>query len=298
MKRIILLALMLLSFVRMGYCLEDKVVVVINDEVITQAEVFGYMNLLRLQMSKEDWEKSDLTNKKVLQNMIENRLIIQESKVEKVEVKDSEVESKVKQMKKSFASEDEFSQFLSVQGLTLSELNDKVREQLLIDRMISINIRSRIFISPKEITEYYDSHPELFYIPESVQVESISVSDKDKANDIYKQLNSGADFISVQEEYSEKANLGLVRKDQLKKDIEDTIFGLKTGEVSKPIKTEDGYYILLVKERIPAGKKELVEVQAGISNMLQEMKFNLQLQEWLNGLRKKAYILVKDEQNS
>lgn len=296
MKKIMLsVFLILFSGVCLAYGLEDKVVVVVNNEVITKAELDTYISLIKMQIGEEGWKQYGMTERKALDNLIENRLIVQEAKNKKIEAEERSVESKLANMRNRFSSAEEFSDFLRTQGLSLSELEGHVKEQILTDKLLSSQIRNRIFISPSEVTDYYNNHTKDFYFPDRVSVDSIFISTENLAKEAYNKLRSGADFTEVQEQYSRSANLGIVAKGQLRKEIESVIFSLEEGKFSKPVETPEGYFIFLAKEKLPPSARQLSEVQQVVYNMIWENKFNTKLKELIQQLKAKSYISIKDE---
>ena len=294
MKRIVLIALMLFTWINSGICLEDKVVAVVNNEVITRAELDMYINLLKVQPKGANSQGDDISVEKALENMIEDRLVVQEAKRLNVEVSDRLIESRIDRIRESFVSESEFLDFLGQQGLSLTELESRIKEQMLSDKLINIQIRNRIFISPAEVTKYYKDNIKDFYLPERLEAESIFVKDKNKADQIYDKLKEGADFSDLKKQYSERSSLGLVSKGQLRKDIEDIIFNLEIGKFSESIKIMDGYYIFLVRKKLSPSEKELTEVQDQIYNGLMGIKFNDKLEKWLKELKDSSYISIKN----
>lgn len=294
-KMIFLISALLFLAVNNGHCVEDKVVAVVNNEVITKAELDTYINLLKLQTGYEGWLKSGMTEKNALESLVEDRLILQEAKNKKIGADDRFIESRLQRMKSKFSSEDEFSDFLMQQGVSLSELRESLKGQMLSENLITEEIRNKIFVSPAEVTKYYQEHLTDFYTPERSEVESILVGDKKQAQQIYARLKEGANFTELQKQYSKSSNLGIINRGQLRKELEGVIFSLGVGKFSQPIEISEGYYIFFVRNKFAPAEKELVEVQKNISDMLFEEKFNIKLKDWLGKLKGKSYIVIKDE---
>jgi len=294
MKKLILMALISLFLSATNiYGVEDKVIVIVNDEAITKAELDAYVNLIKLQIGYDGWANFEMTEEKALENLIEDRLILQEAQRNELEIENRLIESRLADTKRRIGSESDFTNFLASQGISLSDLRQKIKEKMLSEKLVNIKVRSRIFVSPREVTEFYKENIEKFYSPEQVRLESIFVGDEDTAQKIYQRLKEGTDFASLQKKYSEKSNLGLVSKGQLLKQIEDVIFALKVGEFSTPVEISDGYYVFLVKEKIEPSHLQLIDVQDDIHNMLLDKKFNAKLLEFINELKSKSYLSYK-----
>ncbi len=294
MKKLILMVLISLFLSATNiYGVEDKVIAIVNDEAITKAELNAYVNLIKLQIGYDGWAQFEMTEEKALENLIEDRLILQEAQRNELEIENRLIESRLADTKRRIGSESDFTSFLASQGISLSDLRQKIKEKMLSEKLVNIKVRSRIFVSPREVTEFYKENIDEFYSPEQVRLESIFVGDKDTAQKIYQRLKEGADFTSLQEKYSEKSNLGLVSKGQLLKQIEDVIFALKVEEFSAPVEISDGYYVFLVKEKIESSHLKLIEAQDDIHNMLLDKKFNAKLLEFINELKNKSYLSYK-----
>jgi peptidyl-prolyl cis-trans isomerase SurA len=294
-KILLLVSLALFMCTCNSYAIEDKVVAIVNNEVITKAELDVYINLLKMQIGESGWQQYGMTQRKVLEDLIEKRLIVQEAKNKKIQADERIVESRLAKMEKGFSSSGEFSDFLRQQGLSLSELEGHVKEQILGEKLINSQIRSMIFINPSEVTDYYRNHTSDFCFPERVQVDSIFTEGEDAIKEAYGKLESGADFPQIQKQYSQRSNLGLIDKGQLRPEIEGVIFSLEVGKFSEPFPTREGYYIFLVREKLPPSQKKLTDVQPEIYNMLWEEKFNTKLKQFIQELKEKAYIVIKDE---
>lgn len=296
MKKIILLVLVLLLLhYIVGYCIEDKVVAIVNDEAITMAELNSYINLVKLQIGNEGWNKYNMTDTKALEGLIEDKLLLQEAKKSKIEIPERMIEQRLKDIRSKFNSEEDFLDFFIQRGFSETLLKENIKEQLVTDKLITMQIRNRIFISPTEITDFYKEHIQDFHQPESAQVDCICVQENELAKEIFTKLKQGADFTELRNQYSMRANLGRVSKGQLRKELEDIIFNLKIGESSQPIETSDGYYLFLVRNKFPSKERSLVQVQDQIRNILMEKKFNEKLKQFIEKLKNKSYIVIKSE---
>jgi len=107
-------------------------------------------------------------------------------------------------------------------------------------------------------------------------------------------LASGKDFSEVAKSYSKKSSLGNVTRGQLKKNLEDVVFSLGVGQCSKPVEVEDGTYVFSVKEKLAPSQKTIDEVKDKIAVILENTKIEKGLKEWIEGLKDKAYISIRE----
>lgn len=291
------LVLFLSSFLtlRVGAEQLDKIVAVINNDIITEGELVTFMKLSMMEKDPETAGKTQVQLKKFcLDRMIEDRLILQEAKDQKVRIDESVIEDRVKDLKERAGGEAVFTEVLKAEGLSLSELKKKFRNQFMIYTLIQREVKDKVNISPKEITDYFNEHQDKYMTPEALEIDSIFVTKKEVLKKVEAELASGRDFKEVVKTYSEKTGLDKVSRGQLKIELEDVIFKLKLGEYSKPFEVSDGFYIFLAYRRLPSSREPLKNVKDAISAELEQEKTVKRLKEWVEGLRDKAYISIRD----
>jgi len=305
----------------------NRIVAVVNDEVITQAEMHRALVPVYLQMQAslgpEDLAKQmDEVREKVLSQLIDERLMLQEARAPRpvevgkgkigtppvIEVSAEEVEELLKDTQKRFASPEEFEQALQEQNLTAEDLKLRFKDQITIRKLIGREIHSRLAVSPSEVTAYYEAHKADFITPQAVQVATILIRPKDNldvaraeslAKDLYRQLGQGADFYDLARRYSDGFNpsmggrIGLLEKGKNRKEIDGVLFDLKAGQVSPVIKTPSGFHLFLIESVRPARQAALSEAQSNIQDRLLSEKGSVRYTDWIAKLRADSYISVK-----
>jgi parvulin-like peptidyl-prolyl isomerase len=278
---------------------EDKIVAIVNNEIITQRDLDDFMNFMYIQLStkyKDEELKTKVENMKfdLLNKLIEDRLILQEAKKEKISVEEVRIKAKIDELRSRYTCDKEFQNALINQGLTQADLETKIREQLLIYSMVDKKIREKIVINPKDITDFYELNAKDFLEPESRRVISLVIKDEALAKKVLEYIKAGADFNKAGKDYSvELNNLSWVRKGQLKKEIEDAIFSIEIGQVSNIVKVDDLFYIFKIEEVSVARTYTLAEAQDKIYSYLHELNMQKELMKWLDELRKKSYVEIK-----
>jgi len=120
-----------------------------------------------------------------------------------------------------------------------------------------------------------------------------------KANDLLKQIRAGADFEEIAKKYSDGPSaadggaLGMFKRGQLAKQLEDTTFAMKPGEVTDVIRAKQGYVILKVLDHQQAGVPPMKDVLPKIQDALYYEKLQPALRTYLTKLREDAYIDIK-----
>jgi len=291
----VILPLFLLS----SFCqAEDKIIAIVNKDIITQKDLNDFINFMRLQLMAE-YKAEQLENKiqsiksDLLERLIEDRLILQEAKKEDIKVDENRVKARINELKERYPSDTEFQESLKQQGLVQADLELKTREQLLMYSIVDTKIRSKIVVNPKEVTDFYEKHAQEFNVPQERAFELVSISDEKLAQEIYNQLKTGESLNNLGQKYSLNVNnLNCHQDGELKKEIEDAVFSLEQGETSQPLKIEDRFYIFKLNNIIPSKQKSLTEVQDQIQALLFNEKMEERLTLWLDELKKKSYIKI------
>ena len=295
--------------------------------MITQAELHRALLPIYLQMQTslgpEDLSKQmDEVKQRVLQQLIDEHLMLQEARSPRpievakgkigtppvIEVSDREVEELLTNTKSKFSGPEEFAAALSEQGLTEEDLKSRFKDQIAIQKLIGREIRSRLTVSPAEVTAYYEAHKADFVKPPAVQVATLLIRPKDnldvnrayaQAQEIHKQLGAGADFYDLAKRFSDGFNaqmggrIGLLEKGKNRKEIDSVMFDLKAGQISPIIKTASGFHIFLIESVQPPHQPSLDEAQNDIQDRILNEKGASRYGEWIAKLRSDSYISVK-----
>jgi parvulin-like peptidyl-prolyl isomerase len=293
----------------------DGIVAVVNNEVITQAELNTillpiYSQYKATYSDEELLKKIDEAKKNILYQLIEDKLILQEAEKIGVSATDEEVDERLQQIKSQFSSSDEFRDALASQGLTVVDLKEKYKEQIMIKKMVNREVRSRVSITPIEIALFYEKNKEDFKVPAQVKVMTIMVRKNDqdpeanteslkKVKMIELKIAEGEDFAKLAREYSQDpsavdgGDMGYISQGQMMKKIDEVIFSLKPGEISQTIETPVGYHIFKIVEVKEAGAESFDDARLEIENYLFQEKAKERFDEWMAGLKENAYISVK-----
>ncbi len=302
-----------LSVYGQAFSFGNKILVVVNDEVVTQTDLDVALSPVVTELKKE-YSGEELTAKieetrnEFLNQMVEDKLILQEAKRRGVVVEEAEIDDRLKDVEMRFPSTGDFNNEIEKIGLTVAILRSRYKEQLMMAKLVTHEIKDKVVVTPAEISEYYDKHSEELKAPESVHLKSIMIRfdeatteslAKQKADDICRLIKEGRDFSDLAKQYSQGAkaaeggDLGLVPKGQMREEFDGAIFTLKPGEVSLPLKTDTGYYIFKVEEKKDAYLQPLSEVRDDIENIMFKEKAEKKYKEWMAKLKRDAFIQFK-----
>ena len=285
----------------------NRIAAIVNDEVITEAEVGSQVDALPAGSRAEGQELPDPVQVKqmMLQRLIEHRLILQEAKRAKISVSSDDLEQRVEALSHRYASEEAWAQAMAASGVSPEQLKERVREELLIKRVIETQIRATIMVSPQEVAQRLNAQPELAKPGDRTRVSHLLIRVTDhrseeaagaQIQDIRRQLLHGAEFSTLAQRFSEDSHaqeggaMGWVAQGELLPELDQALVRLQVGEFSEPIKTSLGFHLLKVEERRLAATLSAMEANQAVFERLYQEKFQAAFSRWLDELKRRAYI--------
>jgi parvulin-like peptidyl-prolyl isomerase len=295
----------------------DRIVAVVNDEVITLSELNNafepYLERFTANYQGPDREKAlGETKTTLLNRMIDNLLMEQESRKTGVTVRNEEVTDAINDMQKQRKiSPEEFRKAMQREGITLDAYRKDIRDQLVRLKLIRRDIKSKVAVTDEEIGEYYRKHREDYDGKEAVRIRQIllllpkeenpAVKEKLRADAdaIHKRLLNGEPFEPLSAKFSqgpaaaEGGDIGYIEKGMIHSEVEDAAFSLPLNQISGVIESSVGFHIVQVVDRRGAGIKAIENVREEIREKIDREKMEKKFGEWLVELRKKSHIEIK-----
>lgn len=248
----------------------DKIVAVVNDDVITQNElesrVTDYASQLKLSNSTSP-ELSALT-KQVLERMIRNQIQLQQAKQLGITIDDITLNRMLEQLASSNKiTLDQLKSKLEEEDIKFSRFREQTRDELIIKQLQQRVIANKISVSDQEITQFvqlnlkqksendtYQLLHILIATPESATSEDIKKS-KTKAMQLHSEILGGSSFKDLAIKRSDGRNalkggdLGWRKANELPENFVTAIKELDKGETSLPIRSASGFHILQVVDK-------------------------------------------------
>lgn len=292
----------------------DRVVAVVGQDVITLSEIQMQMARKMDELNQRyEGEKLDVAKEKLLKatinSLIDKYLELQEAKAEGVEVSKKEVDSAIDDiMKKNHMDKAAFEAALEQEGYDTADYKKTLRDQLTIMRLVARDVKSKITVKDADIVKYYNEHKSKFVHPASVEVAHIMFPAKDGDMDAAKkaaeaaraEIIKGTSFedmaakCSGDKDAAKTCVLGTFGKGELAPDVEAAAFGMKAGEVSRPIKSDNGYQLIKVMKKTDAGAESLEDARPEIVDKLSSKAGDKLYSKWIQGLRNKTYVEVRE----
>jgi peptidyl-prolyl cis-trans isomerase SurA len=298
----------------------EEIIARVNNEIITRSEYE------KARQSAEEDAKSECQNrctpeqlqtnigdrqKNSLRDLIDQSLLVQRAKDMGVSV-EPEVIKKLDAIRtqNNFASMEELERAVSSQGMNWEDFKNNIRNTLLTQRVISSEVGSHITIGDEEVAKYYEAHKTEFVRPEQVALREIEVSTqgkkpeeipdlKKKAETALKRVKDGEDFGEIAKRFSDGSTksqggfLGVYKRGELSKELEDVVFKMKRNDLTDIMETKQGFLILQVLEHYDEGEQSLAKVKNEIMDKLYGERMEPAMREYLKTLREQSYVVIK-----
>jgi peptidyl-prolyl cis-trans isomerase SurA len=288
----------------------DKVVAIVNRKVITQYQLEQATQTF-LQAGRDP---AQVTREKVLNFLIEQELISQEAENTGILITDDDLNSAIEYIKRqnNLQTDDELKEALGNEGKTWEEFLNEVRKQLKIEQVISQKVRAKVEVTDAEVEAYYQENRERFdQAASTVHVRHILLEIpgnadetrihqlQQQAQQLVQQLREGADFAEVAKVHSDHPSaesggeLGTFKQGDLAPPF-DIAFTMEAGAISDPVRSDKGFHIINVQEKMSGEQVVYEQVKTQIQNALFEEKTNQRYEEWIAELEERAYVEIKE----
>jgi peptidyl-prolyl cis-trans isomerase C len=256
-------------------------------------------------------DRRDAIYRQLVDQLIALKLLSQECIARKLVVPDTEIESRLAEVKKPFPNEQAFGAALAERQMTLDKLKFEIRQQLQAMKLVETEIKPTVAVTDADITDFYVKNPEKFQEPEAVRASHILIRTPDAADEAQKkkakaeatavlaELKKGGDFAALAKQHSQDAgsaanggDLGFVPRGQTVPVFEQAAFALKPGQLSGVVESPFGYHIIKVIAHRDARTVPLQEVKPQVQEFLTQQQMQQKTEVFVTKLKAKAKIEV------
>lgn len=291
----------------------DRVVAIVNQEVITWSELYRSMETDAMPgvrtLSEEERMKVFKENETgFLESLINIKLQLQEAKEYGIKVSDAELKEAIDNIKNKYKmSEIQFQESLKAEGYSFDEYKKRLREQIIISKLVNQQVRNKVLVTDQDIDAFirdnknFEGSGERYRIRQIFFKKPADAADRARIDElsraVYDKIMQGQDFDALVREYSEGPNkntggdLGFIEKGSLAKEFSTALSEMRVGDVSKPFWTDAGIHIIKLEEKV--GKKSPLESRDDAKNALNNKLFTERYNAWIKSLRERAFIDIR-----
>ena len=298
----------------------EEIIARVNNEIITRSELekaraaaaedaqqdcSGRCTREQLQVAIEDRQKF------ALRDLIDQSLLSQRGKDMGINVKPEVVKQLDEiRVKNNLKDMDDLEKAVTSQSVNWEDFKNNIENRLLTQEVIRREVGSHITIGHDDAMKYYDDHKKDFVRQEQVALRAIEIKTegkkeseipelKAKAQKLHDRVKDGEDFGELAKRFSDGSTaqqggyLGVYKRGELSKELEDVVFKMKKNEMTDVIETKQGFLILQVLEHYEEGEQPFNKVENEIMDHLYNERMEPALRDYLKTLREQSYVVVK-----
>jgi peptidyl-prolyl cis-trans isomerase SurA len=308
--------LLLLSFVGLSSAaVVDRIAAVVNEEVVTLSEVYELGRPFiseRVKSAPEDDQARRVAELEVLDTIIRRRLISQEMRRLELSVTDVEIDRAIDEVaRRHGADRDKVRAEIERSGITWTQYRSEIRETLEEQKFTGAIIRPRVSENEDQIRDAYRRMSDGADAPQVAELGALFMSfpvgadagAKEaivaKANAARRRAAKGEAFSKISKEldqgpYGPKDGaMGTYKQGELLEILDKPAFATAVGEVSEPIVTPQGVFLIEVRSRKAAPLRKYEEVRDEIASRIYQGQIAREKDSWYQQARRAAAVEIK-----
>ena len=252
------------------------------------------MTLLPKDITADDHRYISRLEDEVLDQMITDKIMQLRAKELKISVEASELDDRISEIRKDYG--EDFVNLLAQQNIRYEQWREEIKKELLIQKLVAVDVNSRIKVSDDEAEDYYNENRDKYRQGAQVRAAQIVVRDAEAAKEILARLNSGENFAtlaarhSISPEASSGGDLGYLTRDEMPEPLDSVIFKLPLNKISSVVQSPYGFHVFKIMDIQQAKTKSFAEAKDEIIAEIRARKEEAAFANWLNSLKFSAVI--------
>jgi parvulin-like peptidyl-prolyl isomerase len=318
MKKTIIAITLTLTSVTASAELLEGIVVRVGDRIVTRTQYERRLNDLfrEIDQSAPPEQAADLKQKareSLVNELISDLLIKDRADRIGATVTDAEVQDAVGRLKQQYGitTEEQFQSSLRSSGLTRAEMEARLRDTLVTQKVFGRELRGRDQATDAELRERYNREKETYRLPERAHLREIVVlkpesgsieEARTRAEEVAAAARKPAtDFANLATTMSESGtrdkggDLGQVAKGDLVSVLDTAVFNAAPGTIIGPVETKSAWHIVKVEQRLPSEVPGFESIRDRLRQEASEETFERDYKAYIETLRRDAFVQVNDK---
>ncbi len=321
MQRLMWVSLWTLCFAgwasALGGEIVDRIVAVVNDDIITYLEVQEAMSPYETQIKslgydpEKEQEMLYRVRNDIVKKLVDQKITDQEIERYKIKVSDEDINNNIEQIKASkLWTDEDFRAALEREGMTIESYREKLKEQALRSKLLNMAVRSNIVITKEDVAAYYANNIEKYQgelkyhlrniimrVPEGADADEKQAV-LEKMEHIQAALGKGTSFESLAREYSESSlaksggDLGVLAYKDFSQQLKKALVGLSKGANTVVLDTDQGFQIFYIENILKENEIPLETAYREIEDILFKELSEKAFVDWLEALRGASHIKI------
>lgn len=274
----------------------DKVIAIVNDDIISLSDLEEF--------KKKTKGDEGLTQKKILDALIEETLLHQLVKKLNLSATEAEVNAHIDSiLKNQDMSQTDLLRFLKQRGITYTNYKESIKKSIEQQKLLERELHSSITIKKEDIRAYYyntiknKSSKKQYHIRQIFfPLEAAALK---KAQAAYASYKGGLSFeqvikkhVTTVEGQSSSGDLGFLNEEDMSGPFKKVVLGLSLKKLSKPFQTKVGVHLVEILEVQKQSSQSFDEVKDEIQKILYEKEFQKVLKNWIKTKKEQAFIKI------
>jgi len=320
MKKSILTAVLVLTASSASAAqLLEGIVVRVGDRIITRTQYERRLRDMYREIEATTPPESQAARKTELRTGFVNELVAElllRDRADRLGITVSEAELKqaVDRMKQQYGitNDEQFAQSLAQSGMTRVDMEARLRETLMTQKLFARELRSRAELTDAELRERYNREKESYRVAERARLREVVVLKPEDASKLEEARTRatdlaaaarkpGTDFANLAKTMSESAtkenggDMGDVTKGDLVAEIDKAVFTAAAGAILGPIESRNAWHIIKVEQRLPSEVPAFESIKDRLRRSADEAAFQRDYQAYIESLRKDAFIQINEQ---
>lgn len=243
--------------------------------------------------------RTPATFRTALDELIDRRLLLRAARARDIRIADTDVDRAWKRMQAGYPADTFFDQLAS-EGIDGATLRARLRESLLIERLLVDEVVARVAVTDDEVDAWLGAHPAPDREPERVRAAQIVVRTETEARAIVGELQQGGSFEDLARAHSlspdarNGGDLGFFARGEMPPPFDEVCFSLAPGKISDVVASSYGFHVFKVLEKRDAREPDPAVRRAEAERALRREKETAAQRAFVARLRQAARIDVDE----
>ncbi|HEY0370632.1 MAG TPA: peptidyl-prolyl cis-trans isomerase [Thermoanaerobaculia bacterium] len=297
----------------------EGIIVRVGDRIVTRTQYEKRLRDLYAEIDaagrpEQASAARDTARKNLVNELISELLIKDRADRLGLTITNEEIKDAITRLKQQYniTTDEQFESSLKQSGLTRPEMEARLRDTLITNKVFARELRNRNELSDPDLRDRYNREKEQYRLPERARLREIVVLRPEDASKLAEATQRaseiaeaarkpGSDFANLAMTMSESAtrdkagDLGEVAKGDLVAELDKAIFSAPSGSILGPIETKSAWHIVLVEQRLPSEVPAFESVKDRLRKEASEETFQRDYKTYIENLRKDAYIQINEQ---
>ncbi len=295
----------------------EAIVIRVGDRVVTRTQYMkrlhdGYNEIEQTVTASDVVAKKEDFRKNLVNELIAELLIKDRADRLGLTVSSDELKEAVQRLKQQYglSTEQQFNESLQKSGLNRADMEARLRDTILMNKVFARELRGREDLTDKELRERYNREKERYRLPERARLREVVIlkpenqaaleQARQRVQQIAAQARTATDFALLAKTTSDSptkdkgGDLGEVARGELLPELDKAVFNSTAGTILGPIEAKSAWHILKVEQRLPSEVPAFESIKEKLRKDASDDAWQRDYKAYIDRLRKDAFIQINE----